>query len=186
MPNKGCASPRRRCLLQVTAALGAAYTAAYPFLASFAPSARALTAGAPVEVEFSDLVVGAIRTVAWRGKPVWLLKRSPEMLATLGADEGLLADPTSRDSLQPTTCVNRLRSIRPELLVAVGVCTHLGSSPTLRLTDAASEPGRIGREVSGVLVTAPNSISPGVFSRRFRPQPTSRFLLVAMSARRAC
>lgn len=123
-------------MLKLTAALGAAYTAAaaYPFLASLAPSARALAAGAPVEADCSNMQNGELRTVAWRGKPVWILKRSPDMLAELSRDDDLLADPASRASQQPADCVNQFRSIKPEIFVAVGICTHLGCSPTLRLT----------------------------------------------------
>lgn len=127
---------RRRWLLKATAGLGMAYSAAiavYPFLASLLPSARARAAGAPVDADFSGIRDGEIRTFAWRGKPVWILKRSPEMIASLGGDAMLLADPDSRNSEQPANCANPLRSIKPELFVVTGICTHLGCSPNLRL-----------------------------------------------------
>jgi ubiquinol-cytochrome c reductase iron-sulfur subunit len=135
---------RRRLLLiatsGATAAAGAAV--AVPFLASWFPSARALAAGAPVEADISKLEPGQQITVEWRGKPVWLLKRTPEMLARLPQNAPLLVDPDSKSSIQPPYVKGIERSIKPEIFVAIGVCTHLGCSPTLKKeVGAASDMG---------------------------------------------
>jgi ubiquinol-cytochrome c reductase iron-sulfur subunit len=122
---------RRRMLLltAVTASAGMAATAV-PFVASFAPSERARAMGASVEVDIGDIPPGGIKTVEWRGKPVWIMRRTPAMLATLHALDGELVDPASRKDQQPAYARNPQRSIRPEVFVAVGICTHLGCSPT--------------------------------------------------------
>ena len=105
--------------------------AAVPFVASFQPSERAKAAGAAVEVDVSSLKPGEIKTVEWRGKPVWILRRTPEMLESLKKDEADLADPASaRTALPiPAYAKNQWRSIKPEYLVLIGICTHLGCSP---------------------------------------------------------
>jgi ubiquinol-cytochrome c reductase iron-sulfur subunit len=106
---------------------------AVPFVASFLPSERAKAAGAPVEVDISALKPGEKLTVEWRGKPVWIIKRTPEQLASLKKVEAELADPNSErkpDELTPKYARNPYRSIKPEILVAVGICSHLGCSPT--------------------------------------------------------
>jgi len=130
---------RRQFLLEATVAVGAAYTAAtvYPFLASMAPSERAKAAGAPVQADVAEVDPGEMKTVLWRGKPVWLLRRTPAMLAGLTEHDSLLADPESARSEQPQYCDNVDRSSRPDLFVCVGVCTHLGCSPTLRIDPEA-------------------------------------------------
>jgi ubiquinol-cytochrome c reductase iron-sulfur subunit len=131
----------RRVLLQVTAGLGCAYTlaGAFPFLASLTPSERARAASAPVEADLNGIGVGELHTVAWRGKPVWILRRTSNMLATLAAHDPLLVDPDSRTDQQPANCRNATRAIEPEWFVCVGICTHLGCSPTLRLRDAGTD-----------------------------------------------
>lgn len=123
--------PQRRQWLQGTAALGVAAAAgvALPLVSSLAPSERAKAMGAAVEVDTSALVPGVTKVVEWRGKPVWLLKRTPEQLADLEKINGL-ADPASAKSVQPEYARNTHRSIKPEVLVAVGICTHLGCSPS--------------------------------------------------------
>lgn len=130
---------RRRFLLGATGAAGGLATAAvaYPLLASLAPSERARAAGAPVEANTAGMAEGELKVVGWRSRPVFILRRSPQMLQQLRGHDALLADPDSRESIQPATCRNPGRSIRPQILVAMGVCTHLGCSPTLR-TDAGS------------------------------------------------
>ena len=103
-----------------------------PFGCTFAPSERAKAAGAAVEVDISDLQVGEKKTVEWRGQPVWIVKRSPEMVASLGKDTSELADPDSKrnaDDLTPPYARNEHRSIKTDVLVVVGICTHLGCSP---------------------------------------------------------
>jgi ubiquinol-cytochrome c reductase iron-sulfur subunit len=104
--------------------------AAVPFLASMLPSERAKSAGAPVEADISKLAPGEMMTVEWRGKPVWIIHRTKEMLDGLAKLDGDLADPASEKQMQPEYCKNPHRSIKPEIMVAVGICTHLGCSPT--------------------------------------------------------
>ena len=114
--------------------------AAVPFVSSFQPSERARAAGAPVEVDVSGLKPGEKMTVEWRGKPVWIVRRTPEQLAELAKVEGHLADPQSRrnpEALTPEYARNPYRSIKPELFVAVGICSHLGCSPVDRFTPGA-------------------------------------------------
>ena len=123
----------RRTWLITTAAMGGAGTAAVavPFVSSFQPSERAKAAGAAVEVDISKLAPGEKMTVEWRGKPVWILRRTEAMLKGLEGDEPQLADPNSDRNAYPTPAYakNRHRSIKPEYLIAVGICTHLGCAP---------------------------------------------------------
>jgi len=108
---------------------------AVPFVSSFQPSEKAKAAGAPVEADIGALQVGEKMTVEWRGKPVWILKRSPQQVAELPKLDPLLADPQSKrnpDEFTPQYARNEHRSIKPEILVVVGICTHLGCSPTDR------------------------------------------------------
>jgi ubiquinol-cytochrome c reductase iron-sulfur subunit len=135
---------RRRLLLVGTSAAAgvAAAGVAVPFLASWFPSARALAAGAPVEYDISSLEPGQQITVEWRGRPVWILKRTPEMLERLKGHDEVLVDPESKASNQPDYVKGPGRSIKPETFIAVGVCTHLGCSPTLKKEiGAASDMG---------------------------------------------
>ncbi|HJV63079.1 MAG TPA: ubiquinol-cytochrome c reductase iron-sulfur subunit [Albitalea sp.] len=114
--------------------------AAVPFVASFQPSERAKAAGAPVEVDISALKPGEKLTVEWRGKPVWIVRRTPEQIAELPKNDALLADPKSErkpDELTPEYARNEARSIKPEYLVVVGICTHLGCSPSDKFTPGA-------------------------------------------------
>ena len=125
----------------VTGAVGVVVAAA-PFVASFRPSARAQALGAPVEVDISKLDQGAMMRVKWRGRPVWILRRTPAMLERLRQlPAGELRDPESRESQQPAYAVNELRSIRPEILVVIGVCTHLGCAPIERFDVGAADLG---------------------------------------------
>lgn len=135
---------RRRMLIGATAAVGAVGTAAFaaPLLISWMPSARAKAAGAPVEVNISKIEPGQLVRVIWRGKPVWLIKRSKETLADLPSNNNLLADPDSNvEAQQPVYAKNIDRSIKPEMLVLIGICTHLGCSPTYRPELAAADMG---------------------------------------------
>lgn len=134
---------RRRFLTVATSAVGgvAAAGVAVPFLMSFAPSERAKAAGAPVEVDISKLEAGQKINVEWRGKPVWVLSRTPEQLKNLSTIEGDLLDPKCEAPQQPDYCKNATRSIKPEILVAVGICTHLGCSPTHRPDIAPADLG---------------------------------------------
>ena len=134
---------RRLLLIGTSAAAGVAGAGmSVPFLASWFPSARALAAGAPVEYDISRLEPGQQITVEWRGKPVWILQRTPEMLARLPQNTPLLVDPDSEASRQPAYAKGPGRSIKPEIFIAEGVCTHLGCSPTLKKeVGAASDMG---------------------------------------------
>ena len=125
---------RRRFLTVATSAAGgvAAAAVATPFVMSFFPSERAKAAGAPVEVDISKLEAGQKINVEWRGKPVWVVNRTPDQVKNLAKLGSKLADPTSTVPQQPEYCKNEHRSIKPEILVAVGICTHLGCSPTFR------------------------------------------------------
>jgi ubiquinol-cytochrome c reductase iron-sulfur subunit len=118
-------------------ALGGAATA-IPFVSTFSPSEKAKAAGAAVEVDISGLKTGEMTTVEWRGKPVWILKRSPEQMASLKSTDSKVADPESKrkpDELTPDYARNqhRSREQNPDVLVAVGICSHLGCSPTAKL-----------------------------------------------------
>jgi ubiquinol-cytochrome c reductase iron-sulfur subunit len=124
---------RRHFLLvatTVTGIAGAALTAV-PFLASWKPSARAQALGAPVEADITKLEPGAIMKVNWRGQAIYIVRRTPEMLATLSSPEekNNLRDPDSEESTQPAYAKNENRSLKPEILVLIGVCTHLGCAP---------------------------------------------------------
>ncbi|MFC7515765.1 ubiquinol-cytochrome c reductase iron-sulfur subunit [Herbaspirillum sp. GCM10030257] len=138
MSNEKQVDSGRRGLLVATCAAGgvAGLATAGAFVSTFQPSERAKAAGAPVEVDIAGLAPGELRTVEWRGKPVWILKRSPEMVASLKKIEGELADPNSERNpaeLTPEYARNEYRSRKPDILVAVGICSHLGCSPTTRL-----------------------------------------------------
>ncbi len=113
---------------------------AVPFVSTFEPSERAKAAGAPVEVDISALKPGEKITVEWRGKPVWIVRRTPEQLAALPSLDPQLADPKSERKpaeLTPPYARNEARSIKPEVLVAVGICSHLGCSPSDKFTPGA-------------------------------------------------
>jgi ubiquinol-cytochrome c reductase iron-sulfur subunit len=125
-------TPERRQWLVITAAASgvAAVATAVPFVSSLAPSERARAAGGPVEVDLSDIPAGGMKTVEWRGKPVWIVRRTPEMIAALQGHDAELADPASTTDQQPDYARNPARALNAEVFVAVGICTHLGCSPT--------------------------------------------------------
>ena len=135
---------RRRKLLTIATAtaggIGMVATA-IPFVESMAPSEAAKAAGAPVDVDISRIAPGALLTVEWRGKPVWIVHRTEQMLALLGRHDALLVDPLSQQPQQPLYAKNPLRSIKPQFLVALGVCTHLGCTPQYRPEAGASDLG---------------------------------------------
>lgn len=126
---------KRRFLIAATGAVGAVGAAfvATPFLTSMAPSARAKAAGAPVEVDISKLEPGMMVTVEWRGRPVWIIHRTKEMLDILPKASDKVADPESNQPLQPDYAKNTNRSIKPDYMVVVGICSHLGCSPTEKM-----------------------------------------------------
>ena len=127
---------KRNFLITATACTGAigAAVAAVPFVGSMLPSERAKAAGAPVQVDISKIEPGSMITAEWRGKPVWIINRTDEMIAELPRHNDKLSDPNSEVvSQQPSYCKNADRSIKPNLAVIVGICTHLGCSPTTKM-----------------------------------------------------
>ncbi len=134
---------RRHFLLLATTATGVAGAAmtAVPFLASWKPSARAQAMGAPVEVDISKIEPGAMIKVEWRGQAIFLVRRTKEMLAALPGLADRLRDPNSDESEQPSYAKNEARAINPEVLVVVGVCTHLGCAPLSRFAPKDAELG---------------------------------------------
>jgi ubiquinol-cytochrome c reductase iron-sulfur subunit len=134
---------RRKILLTATKGLGGAGVVAVtiPFVQSMLPSEAAKAAGAPVEVDLRRVEPGRLITVEWRGKPVWVLHRTEQMIATLPKINDLLADPLSERSQQPPYAKNLTRSIKPDYLVLVGICTHLGCIPVYRPVPGEEELG---------------------------------------------
>ena len=137
MSNEKQVDSGRRGLLVATCAAGGVVgvSTAGVLVSTLQPSERAKAAGAPVETDISDVKPGEMKVVEWRGKPVWILKRSPQQVAELPKLDPLLADPQSKrnpDEFTPQYARNEHRSIKPEILVVVGICTHLGCSPTDR------------------------------------------------------
>lgn len=127
---------KRRFLIAATTAMGgiAATAVAVPFISSMLPSERAKAAGAPVEADVSKIEPGAMITVEWRGKPVWIVNRTQEMLDALSKHDDKLSDPKLEVvTQQPDYCNNPARSVKPNLMVLVGICTHLGCSPSPKL-----------------------------------------------------
>ena len=133
----------RRSLVIATSVVGGAAAAgtAVPFVASMLPSERARAAGAPVEVDLSKIAPGQMEVVEWRGKPVWVIRRTKEMIESLKVGEAQLTDPGSESSEQPEYAENEYRAAKPDLMVMEGVCTHLGCSPQLRTAEAKAEMG---------------------------------------------
>jgi ubiquinol-cytochrome c reductase iron-sulfur subunit len=136
-------SGRRRFLTAATSVVGAVGMGfvLVPFISSMQPSARARAAGAPVRADISKLEPGQMVRVKWRGKPVWLVRRTQKMLEVLPTLDPQLSDPESLESIQPPYAQNEYRSIKPEFLVTVGICTHLGCSPTYRPDAGAADLG---------------------------------------------
>ena len=133
---------KRQFLVTATTVAGgvAAGATAVPFVASMLPSERAKAAGAPVEVDLSTLAPGERVTVEWQGKPVWIVRRTKEMLDTIRANDSHVADPKSQKKMQPAYATNEMRAIKEEFLVVVGICTHLGCSPVSKF-DTGNQPG---------------------------------------------
>ncbi len=130
---------RRRLLTAGVAVVGGVATVgtAVPFVAAWQPSERARAIGAPVEVDISKIEPGQMLTQKWRGKPVWIVRRTPEILQALPGIDDRLRDPESTQNQQPGYAKNEYRSIKPEILVLIGICTHLGCSPSYVKQDAA-------------------------------------------------
>ena len=148
MSNKGADPDRRQFLTTaatITGGVGALATAV-PFISTMTPSAKAKAIGAPVEVDISGLKPGERMTVQWQGKPVWILRRSKETISSLDQLDAKVLDPESSQKQQPGYAKNKHRSINPEFLVVIGLCTHLGCSPTLVRKD---EEHQLGGEWKG-------------------------------------
>ncbi|GGP37026.1 MULTISPECIES: ubiquinol-cytochrome c reductase iron-sulfur subunit [Shewanella] len=145
MSNAPVDTGRRRFLTAATAVVGGAgaVAVAVPFIKSWNPSAKAKAAGAPVEVNISKVEPGQLIRVEWRGKPVWVVRRTEAVLENLKSLDGQLRDPASEEMQQPEYATNPARSIKPEFFIAVGICTHLGCSPTYL-------PDSFGEQVEGV------------------------------------
>ena len=143
MSNDGVNAGRRRFLVAATSVVGAAGAvgAAVPFVGSWFPSAKAKAAGAPVKVNISKIEPGQQIVAEWRGQPVFILNRTEEMLQALPKLNAELADPSSQASVQPEYVNPEARSIKPEILVLVGLCTHLGCSPSFRPEVAPADLG---------------------------------------------
>lgn len=122
---------RRRFLTTMATVIGGAgaVATAVPFISTMMPSAKTKAVGAPVEADISGLGLGELKVLKWQGKPVWVLRRTPEMLAEIKASEENVKDPNSEHSIQPDYATNSLRALKDEFLVVVGICTHLGCSP---------------------------------------------------------
>ncbi len=144
-PNDILDDPSRRFWIGAACVLGgvAIVGTSIPFIQTFAPSEKAKAAGAPVEVEFGDLVPGQMRTIEWRGKPVWIIRRSQDQLETIHSQNNLMADPDSkRPGFTPLYAKNEYRSRNPEYFICVGICTHLGCAPSPRFgTGSDAGPG---------------------------------------------
>ena len=143
MSNDGVNAGRRRFLVAATSVVGAAGAvgAAVPFVGSWFPSAKAKAAGAPVKVNIAKVEAGQQMVAEWRGQPVFIVRRPDEILGNLKKVVGDLADPESKASVQPTYVDPQVRSIKPEILILVGLCTHLGCSPTFRPEVAPADLG---------------------------------------------
>lgn len=143
MDNKEINQGRRRFLSLATAGAGgvAALGVATPLVASWFPSEKAKAAGASVEVDVSKIEAGQLLTAEWRGKPIFVLNRTEAQLKDLPTLDGELVDPASKADQQPESCQNPTRSIKPNLWVAIGICTHLGCSPTHRPDVGAADLG---------------------------------------------
>lgn len=143
MSNDVVNKTRRRVLTGATTVVGAigAVGAAVPFVGSWNPSAKAKAAGAPVKVNISKIEPGAMITVEWRGKPVYIVRRTPEALTGLEKTADLVRDPSSEEPQQPAYAQNETRSIKPELLILLGLCTHLGCAPMFRPDVGAQDLG---------------------------------------------
>jgi len=115
--------------------------AVIPFLSTMSPSEKAKSAGAPIEIDISSLRPGSYKVVEWRGKPVWVVRRTPEMIENTLEENDILSDPKSLEDHQPSYTKNKYRSINPEYLVLLGVCTHLGCSPLYKPNSKSAELG---------------------------------------------
>ncbi|SIT18836.1 ubiquinol-cytochrome c reductase iron-sulfur subunit [Achromobacter sp. MFA1 R4] len=164
--------PSRRFWVTTACAVGgvAGVATAVPLVSTFSPSEKARAAGAPVEVDIGDIPVGTMKTVEWRGKPVWIMHRSPEQLAGLKTLDPLLADPQSkRPGFTPPYAENEGRSRKPELFVCVGICTHLGCSPTAHFETGGG--GGLGADWQGGFLCPCHGSTFDLAGRVFKNKP---------------
>ncbi len=167
---------RRKAITLGTAVVGGigAAVATWPFLSSMNPSASALAAGAPVEVDVSKMEPGQQIQEIWRRKPVWIIRRTPEMVKTLAGLTGKLRDPNSEiESQQPSFAQNEFRSINEEFLVLIGICTHLGCSPEFK-----PNPGDVGVTWQGGFYCACHGSRFDLAGRVFKNVPANKNLEV--------
>ena len=177
MSAPGVDKNRRRVLIAATSVVGAvgAGFVAVPFLSYWQPSAKAKAAGAPVEADVSQLEPGALLRVKWRGKPVWVVNRTEAMLAALPGLDPQLIDPASAASSQPAYAQNPTRSIKPQYFVAIGICTHLGCSPSYR-PDVA--PADLGADWKGGFFCACHGSRFDLAGRVFKGSPAPSNLVI--------
>ncbi|HUE92798.1 ubiquinol-cytochrome c reductase iron-sulfur subunit [Pseudomonas sp.] len=170
MSNDGVNAGRRRFLVAATSVVGAAGAvgAAVPFVGSWFPSAKAKAAGAPVKVNVSKIEPGQQMVAEWRGQPVFIVRRTEEILSNLGKIEAQLADFDSQSSDQPSYVDPKTRSIKPEVLLLVGLCTHLGCSPSFRPEVA---PADLGTEWVGGYFCACHGSRYDLAGRVYKAQP---------------
>ena len=177
MANQPVDQAKRRFLIAATSAVGGVAVAAMavPFVSSMLPSARARAAGAAVEVDISKIEPGAMITVEWRGKPVWIVNLTDDMAKTLAGQEDKLTDPNLEvTSQQPDYCKNATRSIRPNLMVMEGICTHLGCSPSPKLQPN----GDMGDDWKGGFFCPCNGSKFDLAGRVFKGSPAPTNLVV--------
>ncbi len=164
---------RRRFLVGATSAVGGAGVVALatPFVLSMFPSARAKAAGAPIEVDISKLESGMMVTQEWRGQPVWIIRRTAAMMAQLAKNGHLLSDPDSDKSEQPESCKNIARAQKghDEVLVVVGICTHLGCSPTEKMK--SGDDGGMGADWPGGFLCPCHGSKYDMSGRVFKSMP---------------
>ena len=180
MSNEGVNLTRRRVLTGATCVVGAVGVvgAAVPFVGSWQPNAKAKAAGAPVKVDIGKIRPGEMITEAWRGRPVYILRRTPEALAMLSKAEDRLLDPQSEEAQQPTYVDPKNRAIKEEYLILVGLCTHLGCAPTYRPEVGATDLNRAGEEWLGGFFCACHGSRFDLAGRVFKGVPAPLNLVV--------
>ncbi|MEH6639152.1 MAG: ubiquinol-cytochrome c reductase iron-sulfur subunit [Porticoccaceae bacterium] len=180
MSNEGVNLTRRRVLTGATCVVGAVGVvgAAVPFVGSWQPNAKAKAAGAPVKVDIGKIRPGEMITEAWRGRPVYILRRTQEALAMLSKAEDRLLDPQSEEPQQPTYVDPKNRAIKEEYLILVGLCTHLGCAPTYRPEVGATDLNRTGEEWLGGFFCACHGSRFDLAGRVFKGVPAPLNLVV--------
>jgi len=175
--NKKVNLDRRRFLVTVTSVTGAigVTSLSIPFVSSMLPSEKAKAAGASVQVDVSQVEQGKVLTTEWRGRPVWILNRSDSMIKSLESNPKKLSDPNLKvSSQQPKYCQNKTRSIKPNMLVIVGICTHLGCSPSPRF----SPKGDMGENWEGGFFCSCHGSKFDLAGRVFKGSPAPTNLVV--------